>query len=163
MELVKFPHKALFTKCKDVNVFDDNLKVILEAMWEIMKDHNGLGLSSNQVALNYRMFVMLGPKEEKLFIVNPKILKKSLQMLSIPEGCLSASGEFLVIRDRSEWVQVEFRDHTGTLHTRVFKDVQALCFQHELEHLEGNSFLESKTIPKKKRKELAIKWNLHLR
>lgn len=160
MEILKFPDKRLFTKCDPVTVFSPELKTLLESMWDAMKAHNGVGLAANQVGLTYYMFTMEGADEEKLFIVNPKILSKSSGPANLREGCLSAPGEFLVRPDRMIWVEVEFQNEEGETKKRVFKGIQAVCAQHEIEHLEGKGFMQSNSVPKKKRLELAKKWGL---
>lgn len=158
MEILKFPDKRLFLKCNAVTVFGDELKTILENMWETMKNHYGVGLASNQVGLTYYMFTMEGLDDEKIFLVNPKILSKSVASANLREGCLSAPGEFLVRSDRMGWVEVEYQNELGEIKKRVFKGIQSVCVQHEIEHLEGKGFMQSIAIPKKKRQELAKKW-----
>jgi len=160
MELLKFPHPSLFKVCKEVNVFGPELSVLLESMWEVMVKGGGLGLASNQVGLEYRMFVMAHTDNEKIFLVNPKIIKKSIVAANMREGCLSAPGEFLVLGERVSWVQVEFQNEKGEHKTRVFKNLFSVCVQHEIDHLDGKSHLMSKSIPKAKRKELYKKWGI---
>lgn len=160
MEILKFPNPILSTKCSPVTVFGEELKTILEGMMETMKRSNGVGLAANQVGLKLYMFTMEGPNEEQLALVNPKILSKSQAPANLKEGCLSAPGEFLVRPDRVLWVEVEFQDAVGDKKKRVFKGIHAVCVQHEIEHLDGKGFMESKTLPKKKRQELATKWGI---
>lgn len=160
MEILKFPHSNLFVKCEVVTVFGPELKTILEAMYETMISHSGIGLAANQVGLKHRMFTMQGDNEEKIFLVNPKVKSRSGAPANLREGCLSAPGEFFVRPDRVQWVQVEFHDEQGIVRVRVFKGLCAVCVEHELEHLDGKGFMQSTTIPKKKRQELAKKWGL---
>jgi peptide deformylase len=160
MEILKFPDKRLFTKCQAVTVFGEELKVILEHMWNSMVGAKGIGLASNQVGLELYMFTMEGPEEEKLFIINPKVVSRSQAPANIREGCLSAPGEFLVRPDRALWVEVEFQDENGKITRRVFKNLHAVCVEHEIEHLEGKGFMQSKSLPKKVRADLAKKWKL---
>jgi peptide deformylase len=160
MEILQFPNSILFSKCDEVSVFGPELRVILENMWDAMKFSNGLGLAANQVGLLYSMFVMEGPDKERLFIINPKILRKSEVPANLEEGCLSAPGEILTIKDRASWVEVEFKDETGKTTKRVFKGIWSVCVQHEIEHLNGNTFLQSKSLLKVKRKALAKKWKI---
>lgn len=158
MQILKFPNPALFEVCKDVAVFGHELKVLMDSMWDTMQAHSGLGLAANQVGLQFRMFVMVGPNSEKFYMVNPKITKTSIWAANLREGCLSAPGEFLVLAERASWVEVEFQDEAGQPHKKVFQGLHAVCVQHEIGHLDGESHLQSPTIPKKKRKELAKKW-----
>lgn len=160
MEILKFPNSKLFTKCEPVSVFGEELKILLEAMWETMKQNEGVGLAANQVGLSQNMFTMEGLEGEKIFLVNPKIVNKSQGPANIKEGCLSAPGEFLIRSDRVAWVEVEFQNELGDKLKRVFKGLRAVCVQHEMEHLEGKGFMQSDKIPKKKRQELAKKWGL---
>lgn len=158
MEILKFPNPKLFEKCKEVTVFGDELKTLLNAMWETMKANNGVGLASNQVGLSYRMFVMEGKEGKKLFIVNPKIIKQSQAPANLREGCLSAPNEFITRQDRALWVQISYQDETGKQMAGVFSGVTAVCVQHEMEHLDGKAYFESESIPKSKRREIAKRW-----
>jgi len=160
MQVLRFPNPSLFQVCQAVTVFGDELKTLLEAMWETMNSSSGIGLAANQVGLQFRMFTMLGPKDEKLFLVNPKIARRSTLPANLREGCLSAPGEFVILSERSSWVEVEFQNEAGILQKRVFQGIHAVCVQHEIGHLDGESHLQSSTIPKQKRKELAKKWGL---
>ena len=160
MKIIKFPHPNLFIPCTEVTVFGDELKILLETMFLTMKKHKGIGLASNQVGLNFRMFVMIGPEDEKIFLVNPKIVSRSSQPANLREGCLSAPGEYLELKERAAWVKVEYQDETGKNETKVFKELHAVCVQHEIDHLDGKSHLQSKSIPRAKRREIARKWGI---
>lgn len=160
MDVLKFPHPNLFIQCQPVTVFGQELKVLLESMWETMIKHGGIGLASNQVGLHYRMFTMIGPDEEKLLIVNPKLMVKSDVLANHREGCLSAPGEFVVLKERSRIVQIIYQDETGAPRSGIFSGIHAVCVQHEMDHLDGKSHLMSKSIPRAKRRELSKKWKL---
>jgi peptide deformylase len=158
MKIVSFPHKSLFTKTKPVTVFGPELKVLLDKMYEVMVANKGIGLAANQVELTFRMFVMEGP-DGPIYLVNPKIVWESKAPASIREGCLSAPGEFLVLK-RSAIVKVEYQDETGQTQAKLFNDLYAICVQHEIEHLDGKSFLQSKSLTKIQRKQLEAKWEI---
>lgn len=160
MVILKFPNPALFKVCAPVTVFGEELKVLLTAMWETMVASNGIGLAGNQVGLGFRMVVMLGPNDEQLFMVNPEIVQRSIVPANLREGCLSAPGEFVELSERASWIKVKFQDERGAEKTRVFTGIHSVCVQHETDHLDGKSHLQSTTIPKAKRKELAKKWGL---
>lgn len=163
MEILKFPHPFLLKPCQPVTVFDVELKVLLEAMWETMINAGGVGLAANQVGLPWRMFVMNVMGKDKVFMVNPKIVSSSIVSANFKEGCLSAPGEFIVLPERAEWVQVKYQDELGHEHCRVYSGIHAVCVQHEIDHLHGKSHLQSKSLPKTKRIELAKKWGLKVK
>lgn len=129
-------------------------------MWSAMLKRGGLGLAANQVGLHFRAFVMAGNESEKFYIVNPKVVKKSEVSANMKEGCLSAPGEFLVLAERASWIQIDFQDEKGQMLRRVFQGLHAVCVQHEMDHLDGKSHLQSKSIPKAQRKLLAKKWGI---
>lgn len=160
-EVLKYPDSRLFKTCKEVTVFGPELLVLLEAMWETMVKERGMGMAANQVGLEYRMFTMKGLNEEKLFIVNPKIIEFSNVPCDLSEGCLSAPGQMIKLY-RPLWVRTTFQNEKGEHFTQVFSGIHSVCFQHELEHLEGKSFLQNKAIPKKLRIFLAKKWGLEI-
>ena len=156
MKVVKFPHKSLFTKTKPVTVFGPELKVLLDRMLEVMHEHNALGLAANQVELTFRMFVMNGP-DGPFFLVNPKITWESHAIAKIKEGCLSAPGERLVL-PRSALVKVEYQDETGEAKMKIFNDIYAICVQHEVDHLDGKSFMDHKSLTKVQKNLLKSRW-----
>lgn len=160
MELLTFPHPSLFIKCRPVTVFEKELKIIADSMWETMLKAKGIGLSANQVGIHFRIFCMLDINKNRVDIINPRIIKSSTIPANLTEGCLSSPGEFLVVPGRPSWVQIEFNDLEGNLHKRTFEGIHAVCVFHEISHLNGESFMEHSSIPKTKRKELAKKWKL---
>lgn len=159
MQILKFPNPLLFQRCEEVTVFGEELKVILDSMYETMKKANGIGLAANQVGLTYRMFVMDDMDGKPVYLVNPVITKTSKYASSIREGCLSAPGEFLNL-NRSSWVTVSYQNEIGDHKSLNIAGVWAVCIQHELEHLDGLSFLENKNLTKAERKDLAKKWKI---
>lgn len=160
MKILTFPHPSLFTVCKEVSVFGPELKTLLNAMWDAMELNNGIGIASNQVGLDYSMFVMKGPEVKKFLIVNPKIVKESSTNISYKEGCLSAPGELVTINNRASWVTIDYQNEDGLKTTTTFHGLFAVCVQHEIEHLQGKSFLQSKSLPRAKRREYSSKWGL---
>lgn len=162
MDVIKYPDPRLLKPCKEVILFTPELKILLESMWETMKRERGMGLAANQVGLDYRMFVMSGPEEEKLFVVNPKILEFGKHPCNSAEGCLSAPGQTIKLF-RPSWVKISFKNENGEEVVRTFTDIHSVCAQHEIEHLEGKSFLQNGAIPKKLRIFLAQKWGLRIK
>ena len=73
---------------------------------------------------------------------------------------MSAPGEFIVIPNRVEWIELQFQDETGHKKHAIFKGIRAVCAQHEIDHLDGKLFMSDKSIPKYERKRLAKKWGI---
>ena len=160
MRILKFPDPELLRPCVPVNVFGPELLSLLDNMWDTMYAAYGMGLAANQVGLPWRMFVMEGPKDERIYLVNPVIINQSKATVNLKEGCLSAPGEFIAIPTRASWVHVSYQNEKGEAKSAVFSGIWAVCVQHEIGHLDGESFLTNRSIPKKVRQELKNKWRL---
>lgn len=159
VKVLQFPNPFLSTATYEVRVFGEELKVLLDSMYETMLEEKGIALSANQVGLLHKMFVMDGP-DGRMNIVNPVIVNKSVKSANIKEGCLSAKGTFVLVPSRVEWIQVEYEDEKGGQYSAVLKGIHAVAFQHECDHLEGKSFMSDKSIPARVRKPLLKKWGL---
>lgn len=85
---------------------------------------------------------MKGEDGKRYEIINPEILMKSENTFRIKEGCLSLPGIGIDTSVRSQEIAVKFYDRDGKETFGVFTDIDAVCFQHELEHLDGKSFVD---------------------
>lgn len=121
---------------------------------ETCKVKGGFGLSASQVGYTYRVFVM-GSGEDYVAFFNPVILNESKKTSLVAEGCLSFPMLALKIERPSE-IEVEYQDFNGVKRTNTFTGLSAHCFQHELDHLNGLTFV-------KKAKPLALKTGLKKR
>ena len=160
MDIVRFPHPSLFKICEPVTDFGPGLKITLDLMWKTMQEARGQGLAANQVGLEHRIVVMRGSDNERLYMVNPTIKWMSRARANLREGCLSALNEFLIVPSRSDLVVVGYVDENNIPKSVKLQGIYAVCAQHELDHLQGRSFMEDESISKAKRQELARKWGL---
>ena len=79
----------LYKKSKEVEVFDEHIKQIVEDMFETMYKYNGVGLAAPQVGILKRILVIdTGEEGQKLEMINPKITKLEKEVI-LSEGCLS--------------------------------------------------------------------------
>jgi peptide deformylase len=128
---------------KKVSLPIENKEGVLELsqqMFNLMYQSNGIGLASPQIGLNLRMFVIHIPasekrEETKIVAVNPLILKKDGKA-SIEEGCLSVRDRLIEVV-RSKTIEVSYEDEHGVKKTQVLDGLASICFQHELDHLDG--------------------------
>lgn len=150
MKLVKYPNEFL-TKKLDLFDFDkyDPLQ-ISDKMISIMNENKGIGLSANQVGLNARIFVMKTNNIEcnpTITVINPSILAKSDEEELNTEGCLSFDRKLLVEIKRPVNIQVKFLDKFAQTCIMSFTGIDARCFLHENDHLNGIVFLKREYIP----------------
>ena len=145
MEIVPYPHPALRWKSKPIQEINDELRKVVEEMFELMYRAKGIGLAANQVALPYRLFILNltgdpEEKEEELVFINPEILKRK-GTTEGEEGCLSFPGLYGQVK-RAAKVDIEAFDLNGELFGFSLDDLASRAVQHELDHLDGVLFVD---------------------
>ena len=147
LKILQYPNELLLKLTKDIMVFDNTLSEQIENMFETMYAKNGIGLAANQVGISLNMFIMDTNKNPFVFI-KPKIINKFSITHEYPEGCLSFPGMKINIA-RSDFIHLEWQDLQGIIHQQEFNDLSAICIQHELEHLDGHTFIKNLNNTKK--------------
>lgn len=110
-------------------------QTLADDMLLTMRRSRGIGLAAPQIGISRRLFVMDTGQGPRLCF-NPEILDSSDELIQMAEGCLSFPGESCTIT-RPRWVQVRYQDSQGTWTESRLSDLEARCFQHELDHLDG--------------------------
>ena len=108
----------------------------------------GMGLSAIQLGVNKRYFVVVNELDEGEFetyvLINPKMISNSIAKIYVEmgEGCLSVNREVEGIVPRYARCTMEAYDMEGRkIHVRAREEL-AICFQHELDHLNGILFID---------------------
>ncbi len=138
---LRYEQDAILRKrCKEVLAVDDKIRGYLDDMMDTLHHtENGAALAANQVGILKRL-VVIDYCGHCLKLVNPVIIGSS-GVQQCMEGCLSFPGVFVeTIRPRK--VTIEALDEFGRLIMVEGEDEMAKCFCHELEHLEGEIFLD---------------------
>jgi peptide deformylase len=145
LKLVKHPNPILDKPMPD---FDFDNPVIdpyqlEEEMIKLMYEENGIGLAAPQVGVEARVFTIMTRHLEGVTtpfaVFNPKILVASEEMDDGDEGCLSFPGLFFNVK-RPAHIVVEFLDRDKNPVIIRLDSIDARCFQHELDHLNGVCF-----------------------
>ncbi|MFM8734945.1 MAG: peptide deformylase [Pirellulales bacterium] len=144
LALVEFPHPALRRKTRPVTRIDAPLRAAVERMFDIMYEHQGIGLAANQVALPYRLFVVncagcRGDGEEHVFL-NP-VLSRPRGTAVQEEGCLSLPGVRMDVR-RPQKIVIDAFTLEGEPVRMDLDGLLSRVVQHEFDHLEGRLFTD---------------------
>ncbi|CAA6673074.1 unnamed protein product [Spirodela intermedia] len=118
LKIVEYPDPRLRARNKSIATFDDNLKRLVEEMFDVMYKTNGIGLSA------------------------PKLYSKKTLLFN--EGCLSFPGIYADV-ERPASVKIDARDVTGARFTANLSELPARVFQHEYDHLQGTLFFDRMT------------------
>ncbi len=101
-----------------------------------IRGKNPVGLASNQMGLNSRVFVAKINNQWHDFI-NPRITDASDELVSYKEGCLSLNPNKDFRTKRYDWIKVSYENKNGKRVTRKFSGFDAIIIQHEIDHLDG--------------------------
>ena len=133
--------ECLTKVCRPVTEFNAHLHELLDDMCETLADANGAGLAAPQVGVLRRVCVVLDEEtEEFIELVNPEIVAQSGEQTGL-EGCLSVPGKWGIVT-RPAWVRVRAQDRNGDWFEAEGEGLNARCFCHELEHLDGHLYTE---------------------
>lgn len=131
--------EILRKKSKEVDAIDNKIRELVVDMLETMYKNDGVGLAAPQVGVLKRILVYdIGDGPH--VAINPVIVEeKGCQ--SGEEGCLSSPLVFGTV-DRPEEVKVKYYDENGKIIKDKLKELEAIVFCHELDHLNGVLFLD---------------------
>ncbi|XP_009334098.2 peptide deformylase 1B, chloroplastic/mitochondrial [Pyrus x bretschneideri] len=145
LKIVEYPDPILRAKNKRIDSFDDNLKNLVDEMFDVMYKTDGIGLSAPQVGINVQLMVFNPVGErgegEEIVLVNPRVTRYSQKTRPFNEGCLSFPGIYADVV-RPETVKIDARDIKGARFTVSLSGLPARVFQHEFDHLQGVLFFD---------------------
>lgn len=134
-------------RSREIEEIDDRVRELLDDMYDTLKSsQDGVGLAAPQVGVLKRAIVIdLSEEggEGPYKLINPKIIKKKGEQIC-REGCLSVPG---VLGDviRPAEVTVEALNEKGEKVVIKAKDILAVVFCHEIDHLDGILFIDKAT------------------
>jgi peptide deformylase len=141
--IVKFGDPVLEKPAEKVTVFDEELKKLVEDMFESMYAARGVGLAAPQIGISRRIAVVdISFKEDpsaKIVLINPEIIQKQGRH-SQSEGCLSIP-DFRENVSRAQVVTIRAQDLGGIFFEKTGEEMLARAFQHETDHLNGKLYI----------------------
>jgi peptide deformylase len=165
--VLQFPDKRLRRKAKPIAEITDELRQLAQDMCDVMYDEPGIGLAATQVGEDVRLIVVdtewkddenENPVKNPLVLVNPELSEHDGKVLW-KEGCLSVP-DFEAEVERAERVLLRALDLDGKPVEIRAEGLQAVCFQHEVDHLDGVLFIDRISRLKRSRYELKRKKQL---
>lgn len=144
MQLIQAPDTWLEKIAKPFDFESLDAEKISQEMIDFMLEKGGLGLAANQIGLDAQIFVMrpyLLEDKTPFAAINPSVVAVSEDTELSPEGCLSYPGLFLDVK-RPKNILAKYFDTTGQECTIELYDLDARCFLHEYDHLQGVTFTD---------------------
>jgi peptide deformylase len=141
--IVKYGDSVLEKKAEPVTVFDEELKKLVDDMFESMYAAHGVGLAAPQIGISKRLAVIdVTFKEDpdaKLVLANPEIIHTEGRH-SQNEGCLSIP-DFRENVTRPRKVTIRAQDVNGKVYEKTGEELLARAFLHETDHLNGKLYI----------------------
>ena len=172
LKIYTFPDLVLKQKATPIGRVEKNHQSLAENMLETMYDAPGIGLAANQVGILDRIIVVdthyepedpqdferddeemeepvlgevvgtdpIARKRDPIILINPVIIHREGSIVW-SEGCLSVP-EYTADVKRSEKIKIEYQDLDGLKKTLSAEGLQAVCLQHEIDHLDGKLYID---------------------
>ncbi|HEY3809473.1 MAG TPA: peptide deformylase [Steroidobacteraceae bacterium] len=151
LSILEFPDPRLRTRAEPVRKFDAALRRLVADMSETMYAAPGIGLAATQVNVHVALLVMDTSQEKNSpqVFINPQILSRDGVEVT-EEGCLSVPNFFEEV-ERSARVRVHAQNADGSFFERELDGLDAVCVQHEMDHLAGKLFVDYLSSLKRER------------
>ena len=162
IDCTKNDNPLISKKLREVSVEEG--RQIAAKLFQILNERgDGIGLAANQVGIDAQVAVV--NVREPLVLINPKIVKKENE-IDYFEGCLSYPGKGIHTR-RYETVEVKTEQEEGMwifsgadtgdpLDNKDLRMLEAVCIQHEIDHLNGVTIMDRKIDTTYRRTEKKI-------
>jgi peptide deformylase len=145
---------VLRQRSDDVATLDDDVRTLVQDLFDTMYAAEGIGLAANQVGLTKRVAVVQAGDDPAIVLINPVILEQEGHEKA-EEGCLSIPEIFGEV-DRAQRIVLETTTLEGARERHELRDLTARAVQHEIDHLDGVLFIDH--LSPLKRRILLKKW-----
>jgi len=149
-EVLVYPDPRLKEVCAPVDSFDDSVRQLLQDLVDTMIDAgHSVGIAAPQIGDLRRAVVVdvsnskLGKKQQNhglMQMVNPEIIETEGRQI-VREGCMSVP-DYTGNVTRAEKIVVQYLDENGDFKVTPADGFEAIAIQHELDHLDGQLFLD---------------------
>jgi len=151
LELILYPHEVLREVCTPVEmeeiegptreggrlfILPPEIKEFCEELNKSLYHYNGQGLAAPQVGKTIRVFSLL-LSDEAICFINPEVTEFLGNPIKIKEGCLSLPGVRAATKCRNDYISIRATDLLGEEFDKKLMLIEAVAFQHELDHLDG--------------------------
>ena len=142
LNILHFPDPKLRQKAEPVVEVNDEIRTLVDDMFETMYAAPGIGLAAVQVNVLKRVIVIdiSEDKDQPQSFINPEIIESS-GAEDMEEGCLSVPGIYENVL-RAESITVSYLSREGKALQLEADGLLAVCIQHEMDHLDGKLFVD---------------------
>ena len=142
LPILRYPDPRLYKKASPVAEITEDIRALVRDMSETMYAAPGVGLAATQVDVHKQVIIVDASeaRDTLLVLINPEI-RASEGSQYCEEGCLSVPGVYESV-ERAEWIHVRAMGLDGKPFEFESERLQAVCIQHEMDHLQGKVFVD---------------------
>ena len=143
LPILRYPDPRLHKVAKPVTAVDERIRQLVDDMLETMYAADGVGLAATQVDVHERVIVIdtSDSRDAPRVLINPELIAQSEDMVLGDEGCLSVPQIYDKVA-RHARVTVRALGRDGQPCEFEAQGLEAVCVQHEMDHLVGKVFVE---------------------
>ena len=143
LSILRYPDPRLHTVAKPVAAVDERIRRLVDDLLETMYANDGIGLAATQVDVHERVIVMdtSEARDAPRVLINPELIAQSDEMMIGEEGCLSVPLIYDKVQ-RHARITVRALGRDGLKQEFDAEGLEAVCVQHEMDHLLGKVFVE---------------------
>lgn len=142
LDILTVPDPKLRIKAEqveDITVVQSLIDDMLETLYTT---ENGIGLAAAQVGRKEAIVIidLSERRDQPLILINPEVISGTDKVFG-QEGCLSIPDYYADV-ERYSSVVVSALDRHGNQLTMESSEFLAIVMQHEIDHLDGNLFID---------------------
>ena len=152
LTILRYPDPRLHTVAKPVVAVDSRIRQLVDDMLATMYEADGVGLAATQLDVHECVIVIdtSETRDQPRVLINPELIARSAEMVLGDEGCLSVPTVYDKV-PRHARVSVRALGHDGQAYEFDAEGLEAVCVQHEMDHLLGKVFVEYLSLLKRDR------------
>lgn len=139
LEIKTFGCPVLRQKASSVEEVTDDIRSLVQDMFETMYAAEGIGLAAPQVGMSIRLLIMdvspSDPEATPTVLINPEIVSADGEITG-EEGCLSLPGVSGEVKRHAN-IAVRALDENGCSVEYELSEIHSRVAQHEVDHLDG--------------------------
>ena len=152
LTILRYPDPRLHTVAKPVAAVDSRIRRLVDDMLATMYEADGVGLAATQLDVHECVIVIdtSETRDQPRVLINPELTARSDEMVLGDEGCLSVPTVYDKV-PRHARVSVRALGRDGQAYEFEAEGLEAVCVQHEMDHLLGKVFVEYLSLLKRDR------------
>ena len=154
--IAQLGHPILREIAQPIDNISPEVQQLIDDMMKTVENAEGVGIAAPQIHQNKRVFIVCSKPNARYpnaldmpptAMINPEIISHDTDQEKGWEGCLSVPSLRGLV-PRYTHIEISYSDRNGEKKHAKYNDFLARVFQHELDHLNGLTFVDRVTSTK---------------